>query len=95
MFFFYYLEEISSVDILELKDYYYIDIRDMHSKELRRHRSQLENDGDQGQMPDYKQVARYRMRSSSDAAELFVLLYTFITQRWERYIHPETIYFQF
>ena len=72
-------EDISSVDILELHDAFCVDIRDIFSKEWRRH---FADDSDNCvHNRDYRQVARYRMRSMEDAAELFALLYKFITER--------------
>lgn len=80
-----FADDISSVDILDIRDSYYVDIRDVYSKEWRRHRTlSAENRSVPGHKRDYRQVARYRMRSIGDAAELFVLLYKFITQSWER-----------
>jgi len=69
------------VDILKVQDVFCVDIRDIFSKEWRRHHA---DDGDSltsGHNKDYRQVARYRMRSIEDAAELFALLYKFITER--------------
>ena len=79
-----FAEDVSSVDILEVESVYYVDIRDMYSKEWRRHRTVLASGHGESLKMDYKQVARYCMRSISDAAELFVLLYLFITKSWER-----------
>ncbi|XP_032217773.2 uncharacterized protein LOC5517346 isoform X3 [Nematostella vectensis] len=75
------LDDVSSVDILDFQGSYHIDIQDTYSKEWRRHRAVLP--ADHSQTKDYRQVARYRMRSIRDAAELFVLLYKFITKSWE------------
>ena len=71
------------MDILKVQDVFCVDIRDIFSKEWRRHHIVLD-DGDSltsGHKRDYRQVARYRMRSIEDAAELFALLYKFITER--------------
>ena len=68
---------MSSVDILKLNDVFCVDIRDTFNKEWRRH-SVSATSGTGG---DYRQIARYRMRSIEDAAELFALLYKFITER--------------
>lgn len=74
-----FAEDISSVDILKLQDVFCVDIRDIFSKEWRRHHA---DDSDtSGHERDYRQVATYRMRSMEDAAELFALLYKFITER--------------
>jgi len=75
----YFSEDISSVDILQLHDIFCVDIRDIFSKEWRRHSDSLTS----GHNKDYRQVARYHMRSMDDAAELFALLYKFITERWQ------------
>jgi len=74
-------EDISSVDILKLHDVFCVDIRDIFSKEWRRHHADDSDSLTSGQNKDYRQVARYRMRSIEDAAELFALLYKFITER--------------
>lgn len=74
-------DDVSSVDIMDIEGSFHIDIRDTYSKEWRRHKTVAEP-GEQ--QKDYRQVARYRMRSMADAAELFVLLYKFITKSWER-----------
>lgn len=74
---FHFSEDISSVDILQLHGVFCVDIRDIFSKEWRRHRDSLSS----GHNKDYRQVAQYRMRSVDDAAELFALLYKFITER--------------
>ncbi|KAK3700686.1 hypothetical protein QZH41_004690 [Actinostola sp. cb2023] len=76
------LEDVSSVDILDIEGSYHIDIRDTYSKDWRRHKT-ITSQSTTGQQKDYRQVARYRMRSIADAAELFVLLYKFITKSWE------------
>ena len=74
------------MDILDVSGCYYVDIRDVYSKEWRRHRTlSSEKRSAPGLQRDYRHVARYRMRSIDDAAELFVLLYKFITHSWERY----------
>lgn len=74
-------EDISSVDILKVQDVFCVDIRDIFSKEWRRHHADDDDSSTSGHSKDYRQVARYRMRSIEDAAELFVLLYKFITER--------------
>jgi len=83
---------VSSVDILDIEGSYHIDIRDTYSKDWRRHKT-ITSQSTTGQQKDYRQVARYRMRSIADAAELFVLLYKFITKSWERYILILIIYY--
>lgn len=73
----YFADNVSSVDILKLSDVFCVDIRDTFNKEWRRH-SDISTSGPNR---DYRQVARYRMRSIEDAAELFALLYKFITEK--------------
>ena len=73
----YFSGDVSSVDILNVNDVFCVDIRDTFTKEWRRHSESSTS----GSNKDYRQVARYRMRSIEDAAELFALLYKFITER--------------
>ncbi|XP_068712690.1 nischarin-like isoform X2 [Montipora foliosa] len=85
------LDDVSSVDILKLNDVFCVDIRDTFNKEWRRH-SVSATSGTGG---DYRQVARYRMRSIEDAAELFALLYKFITERSTKDSVPNTLVQEF
>ena len=69
------------MDILKVQDVFCVDIRDIFSKEWRRHHADNSDSLTSGHNKDYRQVARYRMRTTEDAAELFALLYKYITER--------------
>jgi hypothetical protein len=70
-------DEISSVDILELAGCFYVDLLHTKHKELRRHSGfYVTSDNATG---NFRHIAKYRMRSMKDAAELFVLLYKFVS----------------
>ena len=73
----YNLDEISSVDILESSDSWYVDLLQTEHKEFRRHTDFYANSDDS--KGKFRQVAKYRMRSMKDAAELFVLLYKIVS----------------
>ena len=73
-------DEITSVDILESPESLFVDLARTQHKELRRHSEFHAPSGNSSTPGDFVHVAKYRMRSMNDAAELFVLLYKFVSE---------------
>ena len=68
--------DVNRVDILESSAAVFFDLLHTQSEVLHRHRDVVSNGTSCCQ--DDKHIAKYKMRSLKDAAELFVLLFKFI-----------------
>ena len=75
MYVFPILDDVTSVDILESTRSWWVDLVHTESKQMRRHTELTSGNT----MENFRHIAKYRMRSMKDAAELFVLLYKFLS----------------
>ena len=70
------------MDILESSGSWYVDLLHTEHKEFRRHSDFYANNDDS--TGKFRHLAKYRMRSMKDAAELFVLLYKIVSDSLSR-----------